>query len=184
MAREKKIFKKEILEAAVEVLRQRGLTGLSVRAIAAQMRCSTQPIYDEFKDVKELKEELKEFAREKYRYLAARFRSAAGSKIYKSYGMAYLTFAREEPELFKYLYLSPRKPKEQVKEEVNYEQIIETMIIEYGFTRRAAEDFHTMMSLFCYSIGVMIATGYQSFSDSDLDYLLDKEFMILLKGLK
>ena len=58
MARKKTITKLQILNAAYEVVRTEGFGGFTARNIAKKMKCSTQPIYLEFKNMDDLKNEL------------------------------------------------------------------------------------------------------------------------------
>ena len=48
MPARKKIYKEDILEAAVRVVREQGVSALSVRNIAKELHVSTQPLYSEF----------------------------------------------------------------------------------------------------------------------------------------
>lgn len=46
----KKITRQKILEASIDVIKKYGYEKFSVRNIAKQLGCSTQPIYSEFGD--------------------------------------------------------------------------------------------------------------------------------------
>ena len=46
------------MEAAVRVVREQGVSALSVRNIAKELHVSTQPLYSEFENFDSLKEEL------------------------------------------------------------------------------------------------------------------------------
>ena len=48
------------------MVREQGVSALSVRNIAKELHVSTQPLYSEFENFDSLKEELLLFAREKY----------------------------------------------------------------------------------------------------------------------
>ena len=58
MARKKTILKSQILETAYQVVKTEGFEGFTARNIAKKMDCSTQPIYLEFKNMDDLKQEL------------------------------------------------------------------------------------------------------------------------------
>ena len=58
MARKKTITRDQILKAAYEVVATEGFTRFTARNIAAKMKCSTQPIYLEFKNMDDLKSAL------------------------------------------------------------------------------------------------------------------------------
>ena len=51
----RKVSKDEIIDAAVEVLRDSGFSAVNARSVAKKLGCSTQPIYFSFKNMDELK---------------------------------------------------------------------------------------------------------------------------------
>ncbi|EOT40320.1 TetR/AcrR family transcriptional regulator [Enterococcus columbae] len=58
MARKKTITKDQILKATYELVEKEGLGKFTARNIAAKMKCSTQPIYLEFKNMDDLRSAL------------------------------------------------------------------------------------------------------------------------------
>lgn len=58
MARKKTITKEQILTATYELVAKEGLGKFTARNIAAKMKCSTQPIYLEFKNMDDLRSAL------------------------------------------------------------------------------------------------------------------------------
>ena len=58
MPAKKIITKKQILEAAVNIVRQSGIAALNVRTLAQACKCSTQPIYLSFSGTQELQKEV------------------------------------------------------------------------------------------------------------------------------
>ena len=58
MARKKTITKDQILKATYELVAKEGLSKFTARNIAAKMKCSTQPIYLEFKNMDDLRSAL------------------------------------------------------------------------------------------------------------------------------
>ena len=56
MAPRKRIIKEDILAGAVRVIQHAGPSALSVRNIAGELGCSTQPLYSEFRNVEQLQE--------------------------------------------------------------------------------------------------------------------------------
>ena len=53
-----RISKQDILKAAARVIHQRGEHALSVRSIAAELGCSTQPLYSQFGSQEQLQQAL------------------------------------------------------------------------------------------------------------------------------
>lgn len=58
----RKVSKEQIIDAAVEVLRDDGFSAINARSVAKKLGCSTQPIYFSFKSMEELKSALTERA--------------------------------------------------------------------------------------------------------------------------
>lgn len=98
--------KEQILNEAFEIVRKEGLSALSARRIAQNLKCSTHPIYRAFQSMKELEtaviEKAKEYA---ITYL---LQGDDTQEPFLNIGLQYFRFAQEEKELFKLLYLSGR----------------------------------------------------------------------------
>ena len=50
-----KIDKDNIIKAAVQIVRERGIDALNARAVAQKLNCSTQPIFSNYDSMNELK---------------------------------------------------------------------------------------------------------------------------------
>ena len=101
MPAKKQIPREKILAAAFEMLRDGGMAAVNVKALAQRLNCSSQPIYLSFTGMEELRAAL---ASEAVSYFLRRLgfdQEAGGAHLY---GMDYIRFAREESELFKFLF--------------------------------------------------------------------------------
>ncbi len=165
----KMITKEMILNSAFELLRKGGESALSVRAIASVCNCSTQPIYLSFKGIDEIKDELCKMAMEYfYKYL---LKMVADKKYpeYKSMGMAYVKFAHDEPELFKYVFMTkPRIKYDSV--DASFEVSVNVIKRNLKISDEAARKLHMEMWLFGHGIATMYITDYLNF---DLDTVSD-----------
>ncbi|MDN6640045.1 MAG: TetR/AcrR family transcriptional regulator [Tetragenococcus sp.] len=103
MARKKTITRDQILEAAYDVVAKEGFSRFTARNIAAKMKCSTQPIYLEFKNMEDLKQAL---LKEIFDYLSTEVlpKEHSGDKLV-DLGFNYIVFATKEKKLYKALYL-------------------------------------------------------------------------------
>ena len=103
----RKVSKEQIIDAAVEVLRDDGFSAINARSVAKKLGCSTQPIYFSFKNMDELKAALTQRAIELHtQRVRDSLRAHEGSDSrYSSYGMGFVKFAAEEKQLFRWLYL-------------------------------------------------------------------------------
>ena len=52
----KKVSKDDIIDAAIDVLRDDGFSAINARSVAKKLGCSTQPIYFSFKSMEELRQ--------------------------------------------------------------------------------------------------------------------------------
>lgn len=172
----KRISRTDVLDAAIEVIRRRGAAGLSVRRIAGALACSTQPIYSQFGSLEALLEALPAYAGERY----LRFRAQS----YKEFALAFLRFAREEKELFKFLYLRRREPGERFLEDVNYQTTVELLCRNLEMDLEQAKAMHRQMQYHCYALGVMIATGHLDLSGREMSRELTEFYCIMLRHYK
>lgn len=91
-----------IIEAALEILRADGWRAVTTRAIAKKIGSSTMPIYSRVKSVDDLEKDVRSRAR---KILKAFQRRPVTSDILLNVAFGYVAFARDETNLFRYLYL-------------------------------------------------------------------------------
>lgn len=176
MPPKKRIFKEDILEASISVIRKQSASALTVRNIAAELQCSTQPIYSEFENLDCLKKELYKYASEKY--LRFSFTN------YKELAIAFLSFAKKEKELFKFLYLRRRDSGEKLPDDINYTVTVELLSKNLDMDPQRAKDMHHWMQYYCYTMGVMIATDYRDLTAEEMNRELTELYSIMLRHYK
>lgn len=176
MPPKKRIFKEDILEASIDVIRKQSASALTVRNIAAELQSSTQPIYSEFENLDCLKKELYKYASEKY--LRFSFTN------YKELAIAFLSFAKKEKELFKFLYLRRRDSGKKLPDDINYTVTVELLSKNLDMDPQRAKDMHHWMQYYCYTMGVMIATDYRDLTAEEMNRELTELYSIMLRHYK
>lgn len=176
MPPKKRIFKEDILEASIDVVRKQSASALTVRNIASELQSSTQPIYSEFENLDCLKKELYKYASEKY--LRFSFTN------YKELAIAFLSFAKKEKELFKFLYLRRRDSGEKLPDDINYTVTVELLSKNLNMDPQRAKDMHHWMQYYCYTMGVMIATDYRDLTAEEMNRELTELYSIMLRHYK
>lgn len=176
MPPKKRIFKEDILEASIDVIRKQSASALTVRNIASELQSSTQPIYSEFENLDCLKKELYKYASEKY--LRFSFTN------YKELAIAFLSFAKKEKELFKFLYLRRRDSGEKLPDDINYTVTVELLSKNLDMDPQRAKDMHHWMQYYCYTMGVMIATDYRDLTAEEMNRELTELYSIMLRHYK
>ncbi|WP_426574664.1 TetR/AcrR family transcriptional regulator [Aquihabitans sp. McL0605] len=96
-----------IVDAARELIVTGGLESLSLRRLAARLGVTAPALYAHVRDKQDL---LRALAEEEFERLVARFDAVTDddpvARI-KAHGRAYVTHARENPELFRVMFLFP-----------------------------------------------------------------------------
>lgn len=98
-----KITKEMILEAAYEIIRERGIEHINARSIAQRLNCSTQPVMYNFATIEELKRAVYARTDEEHSLRLMDIRGRYENPMMEI-GMNYIHFAMEEPNLFKFLF--------------------------------------------------------------------------------
>ena len=156
-----KIIKEDIVKTAIELVRKDGEGGINARAIAATLNCSTQPIFSNFSTMEELQRATVEAAYEIYLGFLKKEAESGRYPRYKSFGMAYIRFAKEEKELFKLLFMCDRKGA-AFTPTLDFDASTEMLMKANGITREKAELMHLEMWSFVHGIGTMLATSFLS----------------------
>lgn len=102
MAPKNKFTREEMVTAAVEVVRKGGEQALTAKALAEALGTSTQPVFTCFGTMEALKAEVYAAAEQIFnRYALAGLQQKVP---FFGYGVQYIRFAREEPELYRILF--------------------------------------------------------------------------------
>jgi AcrR family transcriptional regulator len=95
------ISKDKVLNAALQIVREAGLAGLSARRIAERLGCSTQPIYWTYGSMEKLRAEVVSRVAEVARSYLSPSSADKDSMPFLQVGLGSLRFAREEPQLYR-----------------------------------------------------------------------------------
>ena len=166
-----KVSEEEVVRTALEIARTRGAGAINARSVAEAIGCSTQPIFRSFDTVEELVEATR---REAYRaYFGFIEKEVASGKYpqYKAFGMAYVRFASEEKELFKFLFMCDRTGEMRANAE-DFEASVQMIMKNNGVSREVAERMHLEMWCVVHGIGTMLATSFQEFLYEDISGIL------------
>lgn len=103
MAPKNKFTREEMIAAALKIVRRSGTGSLTAKAIADELGISTRPVFTCFGTMDTVKNEVRQAAEEIYNgYIGEGLKE----KIpFFGLGMQYIRFAKEEPELYRLLFL-------------------------------------------------------------------------------
>lgn len=162
-----KYTKEEIVNAAYELTREKGIDAVVAREVGKRLNTSSSPIFTVWSSMEELKEEIWKLAKEKYQqYMADVFDYTPS---FKEFGMRCVGFAAEEPNLYRLLFLSKRdehSPYARFRQEFGniFASLVEEIRKTFGLSGKDAEDLLNQMIIFANGIAAFVITDTNSFS--------------------
>lgn len=179
-----KITKERILDAAMHIVRKDGIDAVTAKSLAKKLKCSTQPIYWVFDTIENLKNEI----------------IAESSKVYNDYilrdtdenrfraiGLNYLTFAIEEKNLFKLLFMSDRGKEKNIFSlsiDDNEDEIVNIVIKQSNLTYDKAYEVYLDLWVFTHGIASLIVSGMSTFSNEQVSKMMTDIYLGLVERMK
>ncbi len=177
MPPKQKISKQDIIFASLNLIRKNGVDRFNARSLATYLGCSTQPIFSNFTTMEELKLELLHASSKRYHAYLKREITLQRYPEYKASGMAYIHFAREEKELFKFLFMRDRSDETVDFQEDDFIDSVYVIQKQLGITYEEATTFHLEMWAFVHGIATMIATSYLNLENEVVSDMLTDAFV-------
>lgn len=181
MPSKKKITRTAIVKTALDILRRDGYECVNARNIAQSLRCSTQPIYSEFQNMEGLKAELKKEAEKCYVDTVKQYVASGEFFAYMAYGLGFIRFAKEEKQMFRYLYMCDQHDAGVGLEDINLRNVIDLLTRKYEFPEEVAYRFHYDMTTYAYGLAVMLNTNYIVMSEPQIIERLRTQFVALCR---
>ena len=154
-----RVTRDAVLHAACQLMRREGIEALNARAIAKELGGSTQPIFRLFTNMEDLHREL-------ILYVARQFQAHAEADMAQSDSpyiqlcTTYLLYGRDEPELFKLLFMRDRISEGQYSDQTNFDLVFNIIKKETPLDDETALRFFERTWLFIHGLAVCIATKY------------------------
>lgn len=172
-----KFTRDEITAAALDITRREGPSGLTARALAAELGCSVKPIFGLFKNMEEVQQKVYDSAYALYRRYLREDMAKGAYPPYKASGMAYIRFARDEKLLFKLLFMRDRSQEQPEDNPEELKPLIGLIQQNLGLGEADAYLFHLEMWIFVHGIATMIATSYLEWDDTLISKVLTDAYM-------
>ena len=173
-----KITKEMILSAGITLIRLN--QELSARNIAAVLNCSTQPIYSIFKNMENFKLAMLDEAQKIHKEKIDLYIKNSDLPAYKAYGMGFVKFAKDEKELFSFLYMKqPASLFDEAQKEY-YREVHKVICKLYSVSLAQADQFHKDMSIYSFGLAVMQYLG-ANMTEQEISERLTAEFKALYK---
>ena len=185
MAPKNKFTKEEMVDAALRVVRTKGISGLTAKTMADELDTSTQPIFTAFGSMDKVKQEVYAAT---VRVYDAYTNTGLKEKIpFLGVGMQYVRFAREEPELYRFLLLTQTQDQEYsaMKSMRHLQELVRpTLMNIYRITAEEADVYFRDLWFVVHSLSTLIVTGDCPYSDPEIGQILTGISISICKAIK
>lgn len=185
MAPKNKFTKEEMVNAALQVVRLNGIDRLTAKTMADELGTSTQPIFTAFGSMDTVRQEVYDSAIRLYdKYTTAGLKE----KIpFLGVGMQYIRFAWDEPELYRFLFLTrTQNNKYSAMTAMRRLQALvrPTLMNVYRITAEEADIYFRDLWFVVHSLSTLIVTGDCPYSDREIGQILTGFSISICKSIK
>ena len=182
-----KFKKNEIIEAALKIVKEQGISALTARSLGKELGSSPRPIFTVFRSMEEVQTELIAKANSVYAdYVKKGLNSVLA---FKGVGTQYILFAINEPKLFQLLFMSEQKTVLSLSNvlpaiEEHYEDILESIRSGYSIDGGNAERLYRHLWIYVHGIATVCATKTGRFSADEISVMMTDVFTSLITKIK
>lgn len=188
MPRKPKYTKEEIAEYGLEIIRKQGAQSLTARELAKELGTTVAPIFVHYSSMEELKQDVRTLARNRFwEYI----RKGMDEKLpVLGVGMRYVRFAKEESELYRFLFLSDNVSDAKMSHYGMDEFICSQKMVQecvkdfYRMDDLQAEHFSWNMWLVAHGIATLIVAGGGSYTEEEVAAIYAEFGLSLCKAYK
>ena len=177
--------REEIVDAALEIARGKGIEAVTAREVAKALGVSVGPIFTWFESMETLRAEVYERARERYRAYIER--GLVGPIPFLGVGQQYIRFAREEPELYKLLFLTrPDAAGGGAMAALRFSQELarDSLMRIYNMDAQTADRYFRDLWLVVFSFATLIVTDDCPYTDAEMSAVLTEVSLSVCKAYK
>lgn len=180
-----KFQKEEIIRAAFEVARKSGIDAVTAREVAAELNVSPRPIFTYYETMDQLRRDVYEMAKDQYRIYVER--GLAEEIPFLGVGHQYIRFAREEPELYKLLFLT--KPDGAVGGAMDILAHSQNLVREsimriYHMDAHMADCYFRDLWLIAFSFATLVVTDDCIYTDEQMSAIFSEVSLSICKAYK
>ena len=185
MAPKNKFTREEMIAGALRVVQKYGIDKLTAKTMAEELGVSTQPIFTCFGTMDTVRREVHSAAEKIYhKYSAMGLRE----KIpFLGFGKQYISFARQEPELYRLLFMLPKTDEKNdvIEAMENSQNIVRPSLQKiYNISSEDADRYFRDMWLVVHSIATLIVTDSCPYSNEEIGKILTGFSISLCKAIK
>lgn len=182
-----KYTKEQIVEAALEVVSQKGAESLTAKELGSALHVSTSPIFTVFRSMQEVQEEVRLLAMKRFESYGNNI--LPEMPLFKRISMKTVHFAIHEPKLYQLLFMQ-ENPNTATFDDMfgvlgdTAKLCITTIEKDYALTESEAKQLFETMWIYTFGIGALCATGACNFNEEELSRMLSFSFRAIMKEIK
>lgn len=185
MAPKQKITKEMILQATFQITKEKGFESVNARNLAKAIGCSTQPIFSHYATMTDLKKEFHGYVGKFFNEYA--LSKAQGDNFFRKLGLAYISFAKNDSNLFRLLFMSEYMGlngfSDMFGDEENLD-VAKSVSESVGISLEAAKSLYMKTWIFTHGIASMIATDSIKLSDSETEKMMGEAYLAFIAQAK
>lgn len=177
--------KDEIVVAALNVARKQGIDSVTAREVAKELGVSVGPIFTWYETMEQLKADVYMQAKLLYREYIER--GLSGPIPFLGVGQQYLRFAKEEPELYRLLFLRrPDTVSGGAMEALRFSQDLarESLMRIYQMEAWMADRYFRDLWLVVFSFATLIVTDDCPYTNEEMSNVLTEVSLSVCKAYK
>ena len=173
--------KEQMTDVALSLVRREGAAALTARALAEELDTSTQPVFTCFGSMDEAKREVKSAAQSLFREYIKK--GLAADVPFFGVGMQYIAFAKDEPQLYRLLFLNGDGGISDAVKELGA-TVREPLTRIYNLTAEEADRFFRDMWLVVHSIATLTVSGDCGYGEKEISGILTGFSVAVCKAIK
>lgn len=182
-----KFTKEEIVKTAFDMTRENGFASVTARGLGQKLGSSSTPVFTVFKNMAEVQKEVRRLALKEFETYVAD--ALNYTPAFKQFGMQMIRFAKEEPQLFRILYLEGFDENQTF--DLMFEELgepakvcIDVIQKDYGLTHEESRLIFHQTWISTFSICVLLVNKICNFSEEEIMDMLGMGFQGTLMLIK
>lgn len=172
--------KEKITGAVIDLIRKGGAEALTSRSIGKKLGCSVSPLFREYRNMEEIHTDVRKAAEKIFSdYLAG---SVNYNPAFKEFGNRLLRFSKEEPHLFRYLFLE-KGGSSEVAHKIAQECLKQTEAY-FDLTPQQSEQIFEQEWTFACGLAMLCNRNPEEYPDERISQILSTQFMAQLILIK
>lgn len=182
-----KFTREEIIQAALDIVSQKGMEGLTARELGEKLGSSARPIFTVFRNMEELQGEIRDAAMKRFEEFETE--SFQQMPVFKQIGMKMVLFGSQEPKLYQLLFMSEDQSRTEFddifgKLGSTADLCIRAVQEDYDLDPEQARVLFENVWIYTFGIGALCATRVCHLSNEQIGSMLTTEFRAMMMYIR